>query len=308
MADRCNLCGSTTRTPGYLVAGQLVYARCATCGLIVQDPLPAVSELAEIYRNYFRQRGMLRGREYGYPDYDRERSVQTFRRHYLGWFRRHGADRGGRFLDFGCGTGNLVQLLRAEGFDAVGCEFSEQAIAILAARGVPHFRSDELAAIPHRFASVSMLDVIEHLHDPARDLAAIHRAMQDGGLLFIETVNADDVFARFLYRGRWQGISPVHLYLFGGTTLARLLRDRGFEILEMRTYRMSGAILARTAMRAASYAIRAASPLLGRRARLLGYSTDRLRRFAASEPRSPYQFSLGDGLRVVARKPLPAGR
>jgi len=193
-------------------------------------------------------------------------------------------------------------VLRAEGYDAHGYEFSQEAIAELRARGIPFFTSAELQTTSTRFRYLSMLDVIEHLHDPARDLRRIGALMEEGGILFVETVNADDLFARYIYKERWQGITPVHLYLFGESAVRRLLGEHGFEIIDVHTYKMSGGLLARVSRKTASYALAGAWPLIERRGKLLGYSAARLRRFAESERRSPIQLSLGDGLRVVARK------
>jgi 2-polyprenyl-3-methyl-5-hydroxy-6-metoxy-1,4-benzoquinol methylase len=304
----CNLCGGTNRVRRFLSTGQLVYSRCRTCGLIVQDPLPSQRELGEIYRTYFRERGSLRGLSYGYADYDHERSPAHFRARYLKWLWQYVKPGRGTFLDFGCGTGNLIQVLTAEGVDAQGCEFSEEVMSVLTARRIPFFPYSDLERTSARFAYVAMLDVIEHLRDPAGDLKRISDLIEPEGMLFIETINADDPLARYVYRSRWQGISPLHLYLFGETTLRRLLAERGFEVIELERYKMGGMLLRQLALRAAAYGVAGAWPLIARRERVLGYATDRLQRFADWERRSSIQLTLGDGLRVIARKAPPQPR
>jgi SAM-dependent methyltransferase len=220
----------------------------------------------------------------------------------LSWFRPYLEPGSGRFLDFGCGTGNLVQALAAEGVDAYGCEFSEEAISTLRARQIPFFPYEDLERTPTRFAYVSMLDVVEHLRNPAGDLERISNLMEPDGVLFIETINADDWFVRHFYKGDWQGISPVHLYLFGESTLRRLLGTHGFDVVQLRTYRMGGSLLKRFALKAAAYGVAGAWPIIAHREHFLGYSTARLHRFADTERRAPIQITLGDGLRVVARR------
>jgi 2-polyprenyl-3-methyl-5-hydroxy-6-metoxy-1,4-benzoquinol methylase len=276
--------------------------------LIVQDPLPDQRELGEIYRTYFRERGSLHGLSYGYADYDRERSPAHFRARYLKWLRQYVTPGQGTFLDFGCGTGNLIQMLAAEGVDAQGCEFSEEAMHALTARRIPSFPYRELERVSTRFAYVGMLDVIEHLRDPAGDLTRIRDLMEPEGVLFIETINADDPLARWVYKDRWQGISPLHLYLFGERTLRRLLAERGFEVIALERYKMGGMLLRQLALRAAAYGVAGAWPWLARRQHVLGYATDRLRRFADWERRSPIQPTLGDGLRLIARRAPPKPR
>jgi SAM-dependent methyltransferase len=258
--------------------------------------------LKEIYRSYFRERRLSRGLAFGYADYDRERSTEQFRARYLSWFRPYLEPGRGRFLDFGCGTGNLVQALVAEGVDAYGYEFSEEAISILRARQIPFFLYEDLERTSTRFTYVSMLDVVEHLRDPAGDIERISNLMEPDGVLFIETINADDWLARHVYKGHWQGISPVHLYLFGESTLRRLLGAHGFDVVQLRTYRMGGSLLKRLALKAAAYGVAGAWPIIARREHFLGHSTARLHRFADTERRAAIQITLGDGLRVVARR------
>jgi 2-polyprenyl-3-methyl-5-hydroxy-6-metoxy-1,4-benzoquinol methylase len=302
MDARCNLCGSRDHKDDHLVSGRLRYARCSHCGLYFQHPMMDRETLRAIYQNYFGSQGQCYGVKYGYADYEAERSPETFRRHYLRWLSCFITDKR-PILDFGCGTGNLLLLLRELGYEAEGCEFSDEAIAILTRTGLPFWRYEDLDKVgKHRYGYVTMIDTLEHLFDPAGDLRMINELLVDGGLLFIETPNSDDLFVRYYYKGRWHGISPVHLYLFGKRTVALLLEKSGFSLVSLSTFQMTGPVSARVVRQFQYVAARVALLVGGRRERVLGQRVERLRMFVDSYNKSGYQWTLGDGLRVVARK------
>jgi len=301
MDIHCNLCGSKNYQRGYLISGGLRYAKCNNCGLIFQCPMFSHKELIKIYKNFFNFRGQLRGKEDGYNNYEEERSQDVFRKYYLGWLNKYITDKGS-FLDFGCATGNLVELMIDEGHKAEGCEFSEEAISALLKKKIPFWRCKDINKINKKYKYISMIDVIEHLEDPSEDLKKINLLLEDNGILFIETVNSDDFFAKHVYKGDWQGISPTHLYLWGRKTLARLLRKSGFRIIKIETGKMSGSLISRITLTLLCWLIRAALIFVNKKEVFSDYWVKKLKNFVEDYKYSRYQFSFGDGLRVVALK------
>jgi hypothetical protein len=75
-----------------------------------------------------------------------------------------------------------------------------------------------------------MWDVIEHLDDPAAELARARRILRPGGFLAVHTMDIESLAARILGR-RWPWLMDMHLHYFSRRTLAEMLRRSGFEIL-----------------------------------------------------------------------------
>ncbi len=81
------------------------------------------------------------------------------------------------------------------------------------------------------------MDVLEHLPDPERALAAARRLLRPGGRLFVSvpnvanlTVRLSLLFGRFEYGDR--GIMDrTHLRFFTRKSALRMVRGAGFEVL-----------------------------------------------------------------------------
>lgn len=139
-------------------------------------------------------------------------------------------------LDVGCGRGEFLVACREAGIDARGFDTNERSIADLRARGI----EATLAGVPECFAShadgsvggVLAMHVVEHL--PAEVLFALFRessrVLRKGGLLMIETPNAESMFVSA--SEFWK--DPTHLAPRHPAALAVLGREHGFEIEELR--------------------------------------------------------------------------
>ena len=73
----------------------------------------------------------------------------------------------GRSLNIGCGQGELVRLLLADGYDAEGIDISPEQVAIAHASGMDRVQQgdyrDFLSSRPGQLAAVTATDVLEHL-------------------------------------------------------------------------------------------------------------------------------------------------
>jgi SAM-dependent methyltransferase len=120
-------------------------------------------------------------------------------------------------LDLGCGRGEFLDLLRAEGIAARGVDGNANAVRECRERGLDATLGDVVAALRAEpratLGGVFAAQVVEHLPPKALAelLAAAHEALRPGGLLVLETVNAAsglaflDVFIRDLSHER-----PLH--------------------------------------------------------------------------------------------------
>jgi SAM-dependent methyltransferase len=207
---------------------------CPSCGRGLLDPAPAASDLLSAYDEAYYGRG---ARKFVQP-------IQAG----IGWFRRrraraltrflggsHGRPR--RALDIGCGDGEFLGTLQQLGWECQGTELTSTTARRAAAIPGLSVRTGPLdgGAYPEAgFDVVSLWHVLEHLADPDRTLRDCARWLRDGGLLLVAVPNLDSWQAR-LFRGAWFHLDPpFHLFHFDPRSLARVLDDAGFEVLETR--------------------------------------------------------------------------
>ncbi len=131
-----------------------------------------------------------------------------------------------RLLELGCGSGNVLAAL-AEFGETVGMEVHPELGAAARAQGLdvrPGALPDDLV-VPEGWADVVLLlDVLEHLDDPAAALATARRALAPGGLLVV-TVPA--------YAWLWSGHDVVlgHRRRYTARSLGALVTGGGFLVL-----------------------------------------------------------------------------
>jgi SAM-dependent methyltransferase len=92
-----------------------------------------------------------------------------------------------RVLDFGCGSGQLVEELVARGYDAHGCDIAVAPEAPSIARAPERFK--QVAVAPYRlpyddesFDVVVSTSVLEHARNPEEYLVEIRRVLKPGGM------------------------------------------------------------------------------------------------------------------------------
>ena len=203
--------------------------RCATCKLIFVAPIPETSAL--IYNEEYFD-GATHGFGYVNYDEDKEPMIPVFEEYLRLIMESLG--RTGTLLDVGAATGFFVRLAINRGFKAEGIELSTHAASRAQARGLP-VRGGTLADVEGRFDCITMLDVIEHVPDPKREIEKVATLLPPGGILVINTPDAGSLFARALGK-RWHLlVPPEHLFYFNRDNMQHLLEERGFEVLKNTT-------------------------------------------------------------------------
>jgi SAM-dependent methyltransferase len=135
--------------------------------------------------------------------------------------------KGGRWLDFGCGGGGLVNYARERGIDAIG--FDDGWVADMGrSSGTPILCSSELKDYADGFDFISAIEVLEHVPKPVDTLLQIRRLLKPGGILFITTGNAKPWRKKLLDWG-YTKCPDVHISFYEPETLEKCLRMAGFQ-------------------------------------------------------------------------------
>lgn len=204
--------------------------RCKKCGLIFLNPAPDPKEMEVFCPDGYRARRGDRVEGY-YKDMMINLELRIFRR-LMG--------KGGRLLDVGSGTGEVLYNAVKMGFDCYGVEISEEA----AEYSVKNFglknviNSDFLStSFPEGFFDIILFNhVLEHLYNPIENLEEAQRVLKEEGILVVQVPNIDSYQFR-TFRDKWFGLSvPHHLYHFNPETVTLAIENAGFHVFKIIHY------------------------------------------------------------------------
>lgn len=227
----CNCCGCAQSTPIFEINGYFL-VECQSCHLAYVANQPSAEDMVKLYSasetDYHA--------ELQDPDSAQARRMARVAAAHMRFVRSIVGS--GRLVDVGCSTGAFLAQAKAQGFECSGVEFSRDSGAYAAAAtglAVEHGSIHDSRLGEESCDILTMFDVIEHVPDPAGDLAAAWRMLRPGGWLMLSTPNIDGLFPR-LSQGLARTLNywphpepPYHLYQFSVRTLSNLLEKVGFE-------------------------------------------------------------------------------
>ncbi len=240
--ERCALCGCE-RIRHWFTLENIAIGRCEGCGQIMRADRPdrnahvALHQSSQLELTAYARHSHLVGSELPFSERFLDLCARTFPR--------------GSLLDVGCGAGEFLALAADRGFRPFGVE-PAAALRAEAERRVP---SATIEAQPIEsadyaeacMAGVVLWDVIEHLIDPRGVLVRLRCILKPGGYLGVATLNHDSLLYSIYHVLRValpslalhfgsRLYNPFHTYYFTRRTLARLVRNAGFEICDHRGY------------------------------------------------------------------------
>jgi len=136
----------------------------------------------------------------------------------------------GPVVDIGCGRGELVRVLQADGFDAEGIDVSPEQVALARSAGVPRVRQGDfravLAAHPAHYAAITATDLLEHLTKPEvlRTFDDVAGALAPGGVFVGRVPNLVSPFGGHIQAGDF-----THQTSFTARSSHQLAAAAGFE-------------------------------------------------------------------------------
>jgi SAM-dependent methyltransferase len=168
-------------------------------------------------------------------------------REYSAIVRRIAADAPGRILDWGCGHGQVTDLLFRAGLNVTAFDYrpdAEEGLAQL--ERYPHLHV-RLSADPRRlpfadqsFDAVLSCGVLEHVEDPDASLDEIRRVLVPGGTLYVYKLPNRSSYLEAIARraGLYYHGALEHDRVYDRRSASALLSRHRFSILEARRMNM----------------------------------------------------------------------
>lgn len=210
--------------------------RCPECSHLYPNPMPfPVETLDEVY---------VDADEY-FHGHDVEAKKESGLRLMTQFEARLG--KRGRFLDVGCGTGELMWAAKEKGWAFEGVDPSKEFVSIAKEKFGVDGRATTLEAAGFEDASfdaIALSGIIEHLYDPFATFTEVHRLLRSDGWVFFDVPNEDGLYmlAGNLYMklmGRdWVVVMaptfpPYHVQGFNPRSLRHLMKRAGFATREI---------------------------------------------------------------------------
>ena len=205
--------------------GRFTLVRCRDCGVVFQNPRLNALGLAFYYRDYYDGLG-ADITEYAFSNYgpvyrDRARMMMELTNPR-------------RWLDVGCGHGHFCCATRdtLPGTEMHGLDWGASVEDAKRRGWIDHAHRGSLpevaATLGRSYDVVSMFHYMEHVLEPAREIAAAREVLEPGGYLIIEVPEPDSLIGRALGRLWVNWLQPQHLRFLSIRHLDALLRAQGF--------------------------------------------------------------------------------
>lgn len=151
--------------------------------------------------------------------------------------------RGGRTLDYACGTGALTGILLNRGFSVGSFDLSQDSLDIVQGKfcSAPGFlgviSSSEIKQVHAGFDAVLLVEIVEHVDNEALDAVFqdVRRVLRPGGIVVITTPNDENLSTETVYCpccnktfNRWQ-----HVRSWSSETLSKLFKDQSLNIVNI---------------------------------------------------------------------------
>lgn len=199
------------------------YHECHTCGhLFLQNP-PSAQDIASLYQGETEQARVYVGEELF------RRRVEQIARPKAS-FCAEIIPRGGVWFDMGCGTGELLSVVRELGWQPQGCEADATHVEFARAQG-SDVREGYFNELPPDVGAnvrvLSALNLLEHLPAPRAALARLTAPLATGTHVVLEVPRHPSLssFSNLLYPGLAcrHIYPPDHMHIFTEASLERVL-------------------------------------------------------------------------------------
>lgn len=183
---------------------RFVVWRCNSCkSLHARDDV----DLDHYYQDYF------------IHDQEIDLITRTIYRRYIKFVRRHGLKKDQAVLDYGCGNGQMLKLLKKNGYQN--------------ATGYDRYFDDysDPQVLETTYDAVISCEVIEHVEDPLAFMHELAALVRPGGLVCIATPNALGIDLNKCEQFQWGFHMPFHRHIFSHEVMEPLGKRVGLKQL-----------------------------------------------------------------------------
>lgn len=236
----CPVCGGADFSDlfapqDHLVTGERFrIARCCCCGMTVTADPPDEQNIGSYYRSdeYISHSD----KKQGITDqiYHLARTYMLGKKQRL--VSRMTGKKSGMIIDIGSGTGYFASFMQKKGWNVTGVELNDRAREFAMARfGIRTLPPSGINELDDAYADcITLWHVMEHLYDPGRWMAQIHRILTGEGLCIIAMPNIESSDAQW-FGEHWAALDvPRHLWHFSPVTFQRFAEKHGFECVAIR--------------------------------------------------------------------------
>jgi ubiquinone/menaquinone biosynthesis C-methylase UbiE len=205
--------------------------KCSACGFLFTQDYPEETEIAQYYEsdNYISHSDISEG--FSNKLYRVARGIMLRKKkNLIGKITRL---KKGTILDIGSGTGYFAATMKRAGWMARGIEINEKARNFSASNFELEVDSpDRITSYEsNSFDCVTLWHVLEHFHDPFKNISEIYRLLKPGAVCVVALPNCNSYDANH-YKRFWAAWDvPRHLWHFQPSTF-RIFSEKSGFILE----------------------------------------------------------------------------
>jgi len=231
----CPVC-KASQNQSLFPAGEGELVRCQNCSLVYYLPRPTLKQLSDFYNslNYRKQfqESTMSGQSFAQARY---RQLKNIINDYAPSLLTN-SNR--RFLDIGCGTGDLLDVAASDGWEITGTEISPLAVQQTNTTLKNNILFGDIFSLDlpkNHYDVITIYHVIEHLLSPVEILTKVKELLMPGGIVFMETPNIKSIGAKVKGKNWSHIIPPEHITYFQPSSLRYTLNQAGFKQFQVFT-------------------------------------------------------------------------